>query len=69
MTSVKFLVEITKVYIISTLVAGVVLLSSLVYQGVNMSTIGPIFGALPYVVFIMSSALPGSIIWLLWRTY
>jgi hypothetical protein len=66
MTLVKFLKELAKLYIISIVVAGAVLYSSLVYQGVNMATISPILGALPYVVFTMSVSLPGSIIWLMW---
>jgi hypothetical protein len=60
------LLELLKIYLISVVVAGAVLSSSLVYQGVNVNTIAPILGALPIAIFVMSVALPGSIVWIFW---
>ena len=62
----KFMIEIAKSYVISIVVAGAVLHSSLVYQGVNINTLVPILGALPIAIFVMSVALPGSIVWIFW---
>ena len=70
MSTTKFvkrqLLELLKIYVVSVAIAGAVLQSSLVYQGFSMSTIAPILGALPTVVYLMAIALPGSILWLIW---
>ncbi|MEY4553637.1 MAG: hypothetical protein RL197_64 [Actinomycetota bacterium] len=60
------LLELLKIYLLSVVVAGAVLSSSLVYQGATVNTIASIFGALPFAIFVMSAAHPGSLLWILW---